>query len=90
VLTTQAGGTLADQPGYKQATARALANSRTTVYVGVHDVLGLVGGFIPEAERATWESDVKPYVAPFQALSMTSASDGAGTRQRITITVTKP
>jgi len=90
VLSTQPGSTLADQAGYKLATARALANSRTTVYVGVRDMIGLVEGFIPEAERAAWQSDVKPYVAPFQALSMTSASEGSGTHQRITITVTKP
>jgi len=89
VLGTQAGSGLADQAGYKLATSRALANSRTTVYVGVRDMLGLVEGFIPEADRAAWQSDVKPYVAPFQALSMTSASEGSGTHQRITLTVTK-
>jgi hypothetical protein len=89
VLSIQAGSTLADQAGYKQATARALANSRTTLYVGVRDIIGLVEGFIPEAERAAWASDVKPYVAPFQALSMTSASEGTGSHQRVTITVTK-
>ena len=90
VLGTQPGSTLADQASYKQATARALANSRTTLYVGVRDMIGLVEGFIPEAERASWVSDVKPYVAPFQALSMTSADGGSGTHQRVTITVTKP
>src|SRR6266850_6052202 len=51
VLNTQAGSALADQAGYKQATARALANSRTTLYVGVRDIIGLVEGFIPEAQR---------------------------------------
>jgi hypothetical protein len=90
VLNTQAGSTLADQAGYKQATTRALPNSRTTLYLGVRDVVGLVQGFLPEAEKAAWETDVKPYIAPFQALSMTSTSEGTGTRQRVTITVSKP
>ena len=90
VLSTQAGSALADQAGYKQATARALPSSRTTLYVGVRDIVGLVEGFLPEAEKAKWASDVKPYVAPFQALSMTSTSEGTGSRQRVTITVSKP
>ena len=90
VLNTQAGSALADQAGYKQATARALPSSRTTLYVGVRDVVGLIEGFLPAAEKATWDTEVKPYVAPFQALSMTSISEGTGSRQRVTITVTKP
>jgi hypothetical protein len=90
VLNTQAGSALADQAAYKQATARALPSSRTTLYVGVRDVVGLVEGFLPEAQKAAWATDVKPYVAPFQALSMTSTSEGTGSRQRLTITVTKP
>jgi hypothetical protein len=89
VLNTPAGGGLLDQAGYKQATARALANSRMTVYVGVGDIVGLADAFIPAADRAAWESDVKPYVAPLQAISLTSAGEGAGSHQRITITVTK-
>jgi hypothetical protein len=90
VLNTQAGSALADQAGYKQATARALPSSRTTLYVGVRDVAGLIESFLPEGQKATWDTEVKPYVAPFQALSMTSASEGTGSRQRVTITVSKP
>ena len=90
VLNTQAGSALADQAVYKQATARALPNSRTTLYVGVRDIVGLIEGFIPEAEKGPWENDVKPYLAPFQALSMTSTSEASGSHQRVTITVSKP
>ena len=90
VLNTQPGSSLADQAAYKQVTSRALANSRGTVYVGIHDIVGLAEAFLPADQKAKWESDLKPYVDPFQALSITSTSDASGAHQRLTITVTKP
>ena len=90
VLNTQQGSSLADQAGYKQATARALANSRGTLYVAIHDIVGMAEAFIPANDKAAWESDVKPYVEPFQALSITSTDDASGAHSRLTITVTKP
>ena len=90
VLNTQPGSSLADQPAYKQATSRALSNSRDTLYVGIHDIVGLAETFLSADEKAKWESELKPYVAPFQALSITSTTEASGDRSRLTITVTKP
>ena len=90
VLNTQAGSSLADQATYKQATSRALSNSRGTLYVGIHDIVGLAETFLPAEEKATWEANLKPYVAPFQALSITSTEDASGAHQRLTITVSQP
>src|SRR5262245_28382163 len=89
VLGTRPGSSLADQAGYKQATSRALADSRRTLYVGIHDIVGLAETFLSADEKATWESDVKPYVAPFQALSITSTDDASGAHSRLPITVAK-
>ena len=90
VLNTQPGSSLADQAAYKQATSRALSNSRGTLYVGIHDLVGLAETFLSADEKAKWESELKPYVAPFQALSITSTTEASGDRSRLTITVTKP
>ena len=90
VLGTQPGSGLVDQAGYKQATARALANSRGTVYVGIHDIVGLAETFLSGEEKAQWEANLKPYVAPFQALSITSTEDASGAHQRLTISVSQP
>jgi uncharacterized protein DUF3352 len=90
VLNTQPGSGLADQATYKQATARALSNSRGTVYVAIHDIIGMAEAFLPANDKAAWESDVKPYVAPFQALSITANDDASGVHSRLTISVTQP
>jgi hypothetical protein len=90
VLNTQPGAGLADQAFYKQATSRALANSRMSVYVGLRDIVSAAEPFIPEADKASWESDIKPYLAPFQALSLTSTTEASGSHSRLTITVSQP
>jgi len=90
VLTTQPGSGLADQATYRQATARALSNPRGTVYVAIHDIIGMAEAFLPANDKAAWESDVKPYVAPFQALSITADDDASGVHSRLTISVTQP
>jgi hypothetical protein len=90
VLSTQPGSSLADQAAYKQAASRALANSRGTVYVGIHDVVGLAETFLSTDEKAQWEANLKPYVAPFQALFITATDDASGAHQRLTITVSQP
>jgi len=90
VLNTQPGSSLADQASYKQATARALSNSRGTVYVAIRDIVGMAEAFLPAEQKAKWESDVKPYVAPFQALSITTTNDASGAHSRLAITVSQP
>ena len=90
VLGTQPGSSLADQASYKQATARALTNSRGTVYVAIRDIVGMAEAFLPADQKAKWESDVKPYLAPFQALSITTTEDASGAHSRLAITVSQP
>lgn len=91
VLNVQPGASLADQAFYKKATARALANSRTSIYVGIRDIVAMVEKVLPADEKARWDSDVRPYVTPFEALSMTTAiGEGAAGRSRLVITVSQP
>lgn len=90
VLTVQPGSGLVDQAAYKHATARALSDSGFSVYVGIRDIVAMVEKVLPAAEKATWESDVKPYVAPFEAISITSTGDSTGGHARYAITVSNP
>ena len=89
VLNAQAGASLADQAGFKHALERGLGGSRTTVFVGVPAAIGLVEGFVPATDLAMWQSDIRPYVEPIEAVSITSLSDASTTRSRIVFTVTK-
>jgi len=90
-LSVASGTGLADQAVYKSATARAVANSQTTMYVAIRDIVTLVEPLIPADERARWDTELKPYFAPFQALSMTISSDPASTsRGRFVLTVSNP
>ena len=90
-LSVSAGSGLADQAGYKGAMARAVANSQSTMYVAIRDIITLVEPMIPAEDRARWESELKPYFAPFQAFSMTVATDPAtGSHGRFIVTITNP
>jgi hypothetical protein len=87
VLGVQPGQTLADQASYDKAFERSLTNSRTSLYVDVRNVIDLAEGMIPAEELAQWESDIKPYVEPVQAVAATTFSDASGSRSRLIITV---
>jgi hypothetical protein len=90
-LSVQAGSGLVDQAGYKAAMARGVANSQTTMYVAVRDIMTLVEPMIPAEDRAKWETELKPYFAPFQAFSVTLSGDPAtGGHGRFVVTITNP
>jgi hypothetical protein len=90
VLNVQPGASLADQAFYKKALARSVSNPQVTIYVGIHDIVGLAETLMPADAKGRWESDIKPYIAPFEALSITVSTDASGSRQRLTITVSNP
>jgi hypothetical protein len=90
LLNVQPGSSLADQAGYKQATQRGLASSRTSVYAGVPAALDLLEGFLPAEIRTQWESDILPYLEPLEAVSISISGDTAANRSRFVVTVKQP
>jgi len=90
VLEVQAGQALADQPAFKLASQRGLANSRTSVYVAAGAAFDLAKTFLSAEEAAAWDTDSAPYLDPLEAVGITTTSDGAANRSRVVITVTKP
>src|SRR5262249_42072388 len=92
VLSVQSGSGMVDQALYKHAAARALPSSQVTLYLDIRDVVALAEKAIPTSgEKTTWETDVKPYVVPFETLLMNSAStDGSSGHARFTLTLGNP
>jgi hypothetical protein len=91
VLTVQSGSGLVDQADYKAATSRALSGSQVTMYLDIRDIVAAVEPLIPAEARTQWDTEMKPYVAPFQALSMTASTEGSGTsRTRVSLTLANP
>jgi hypothetical protein len=83
----EADDRLADQPGYKKAIARAADKNLGQVYVAAAALLPLAESSLPAAEKATFDTDVKPYLEPFDALVMTTTTDGTLSRARVVATV---
>jgi hypothetical protein len=90
LLNVQPGSSLADQAGYRQATLRGLASSRTSVYVGAPAALELLEGFLPAEVVAQWQSDILPYLEPLEAVSISVSGDAAANRSRVVVTVKQP
>ncbi len=89
VLETQPGASLADQAAFRASMQRGLADSRTSFYLGVPATIDLVEGFLPAGALAEWQAEYLPYVEPFEAISITSSSDGTAVRSRLLITVSQ-
>jgi hypothetical protein len=90
VVNAGAGTSLADDAAFKQAAARGVANSQSTMYVAAGAAFDFARGFLPPAELAQFNTAVAPYLDPLDAVLITGSSDAAGARSRIVITVTTP
>jgi uncharacterized protein DUF3352 len=91
VLTVQPGAGLVDQAIYKKATSRALAASQLTMYVGIRDLIALAEPAMPAEAKARWETELKPYLAPLEAISITSSTtDGSSGHARFTLSIGSP
>jgi Protein of unknown function (DUF3352) len=87
ILNTSAGSSLADNAAFKHAIGRGLSDARATVYLGVGATIALAEGFMSADELATYQSDAAPYLEPLEAMLFQAASDEAGQRSRMVITV---
>jgi hypothetical protein len=87
ILETAAGSSLADQAAYKTALGLSFATNSGQVYVAAAPLLAFADTTIPADAKAGFDSDVKPYLAPFDAFLETASSDSSGTRIRFVITV---
>jgi hypothetical protein len=87
LIETTTGSSLADQASYRSAVSLATARNSGQLYVAVGRLRALAETAIPAAERARYESDVKPYLEPFDALLETVSLDDSGLHLRLVVTV---
>ena len=87
ILDTATGSTLADQASYKAAIGLATAQNDGQLYVAAGPILAVADGAIPAADKARYESDIKPYLAPLDAFLETTTMDAGGLRVRLVLTV---
>ena len=90
VLAVQPGSSLADDPAFKLAGQRGLANSKATMYVAVGTAVDTVKGLLPSDVAAKWATDYAPYVGPLQALGISVSMDQSSNRSRLVLTVSNP
>jgi uncharacterized protein DUF3352 len=87
ILETAAGSSLADRAAYKTALGLSFPSNSGQLYVAAAPLLAFADTAIPTDAKASFDADVKPYIAPFDAFIETVASDPSGTRIRFVITV---
>jgi hypothetical protein len=87
ILETTAGSSLADATGYKHAMTRSSAENLGQVYVGVPSLVSLATTLVPEAERAAFSTNIQPYLAPFEAIVVTTTLDRGSAHVRFVATV---
>jgi len=89
LLDTTPDASLAKTPAYERAIAAAGGDGISDMYV---DIAGIVSGaetMIPASEKATWETEVKPFLAPFEAFATIAEKPGATAVSRAVITFVK-
>ena len=87
ILETTAGSSLADAAGYKHVFTRAPVENLGQVYVGTPSLLSLAETMIPTAEQAAFKSNIEPYLAPFEAIAVTTTTDHGSVHVRFVATV---
>jgi hypothetical protein len=89
VLDTTKDTSLASDPQYKQAADRAGAGTGTA-FVDITGLRGMIEKAIATADPsalAKYETDVKPYLLPFDAMFASSSTNGDLTSSTVIITV---
>lgn len=87
VLETASGSSLADQPSYKTALGLAQAENTGELYIAFQALTPLIEANIPAGDRPAYESDAKPYLAPFDSFLETMSQANGGLRLRFVVTV---
>jgi hypothetical protein len=87
IIDTASGSSLANAASYRTATGRVGTSSTGQLYVAIQPLLALAEATIPQAQRAYYESDVKPYLEPLDAFVETTTADGSGFRVRLAVTL---
>jgi hypothetical protein len=82
VLDTPDGDSLADQARFTDLLDRAGASHRLLVYADLDAIEAMAVAHLDPGERARFETDVQPYLAPLDAIVGVAVRDGSFERTR--------
>ena len=89
IVDVKAGSSLADQGRYRDALGRVGSKNASSVFVDLAAIRALVEPLVAKDAGAKYETDVKPYIEPFDVLAGASRTDDGKTISRYILTVTK-
>ncbi len=89
VVDTSASSSLATTDAYKRAISAAGGAGVSDVFVDLGGLRNAVEAMIPAAEKARYDTEVKPFLAPFEAFASVTEAPGATTVSRAVLTFTK-
>ncbi len=89
VLDTTAGSSLAQLDAYKRAISLAGGDGVSDVFVDIAGLRAAAESMMPADEKARYETEVKPFLEPFEAFASVVEAPGATTTSRAVITFTK-
>jgi hypothetical protein len=76
LVNVQAGSTLAEDAAFKKVAARGVSPSAATVYVAIPKLVTLLEANIPASDLEEWNTAIKPFIEPLEALYFVSEMDG--------------
>jgi len=85
VLDTTAGGGLAAQPGYSRAVDLAGGAGVVDAYVNITGLREGLEVLIPAADKANYDTNVKPFLEPFDAVAAVVKAPAATRTSRIVL-----
>jgi hypothetical protein len=89
VVDTEAGSSLASSDAYERAIAAAGGDGVADVYVDITGLRQSIETLMPAAEKTRYETEIKPFLVPFEAFAAVAEAPGATTVTRAVITFTK-
>jgi hypothetical protein len=89
VVDTDAEGSLASDPVYERAIALAGGDGMSDIFIDVAGLLVGVEAMLPADEKSQYETEIKPFLEPFEAFASVVEVPGATTESRAVITFTK-
>jgi len=89
VVDTSAGSSLATLDTYKRAIEAAGGEGVSDVFVDITALRAAAETMIPAADKARYETEIKPFLMPFEAFASVAEAPAATTVSRAVITFTK-
>ncbi len=89
VVDTTAGSSLAKLATYERAISLAGGEGVSDVFVDIGALRTAAESMIPADQKARYETEVKPFLAPFEAFASVVEAPGTTTTSRAVVTFTK-